>query len=514
MNKIFGLLFGSMLLMAACTDEALDTSPNDRYLEEDFWMSDKNAQASLTGCYAVLRDRALFGFATPLMEETITPNAYVYDGTLGYGTIALGTHTNTNSEIINTRWGACYSGIGRCNTLLANIDKVPMDSALMVRMKAEAKFLRALYYSLLETYYGDAPLILDQPSMEHAYLPKNDRTEIVAQVIKDLDEAAKVLPVKYSTVADIGRATKGAALALKARVLLFEASPLNNPDNNIVKWDSAARAAKAVMDLSAAGYGLFPDYRQLFLPANENRQETVFDVQFKTPELGSSFDLIGRQFNTNAPLQDLVYAYEMKDGLPQSASPLYDPALPYQNRDPRFYQTIVFPGDVFMGTPVTTNRFQFTGYGLKKYTVYDKEPNNNLIGEGRSEINYMLIRYADVLLMYAEAQNEVVGPDASVYDAIHRIRQRAGLFPYEIDAGKTQEEMREIIRHERRIELAGEGFYYNDIRRWKIAENVMKGLVYKYNNQKVDNNQRKFDPAVHYWWPIPQTQIDLNPHLE
>jgi hypothetical protein len=338
---------------------------------------------------------------------------------------------------------------------------------------------------------------------------------VVKQVLKDLDEAAAVLPVKF-TGNDLGRAAKGAALALKARVLLFEASALNNPDNEQAKWVTAAAAAKAVMDLPNTGYDLFSNYRSLFLPANENSVECVFDVQYSISNtgLGSSFDLIDRQYNTNAPLRSIIDAYDMKDGLPPLQSPLYNAATPYVDRDPRMYQTIVYPGDTYIGKVTTaTDPFKQTGYGVKKYSIYDKDATTNLINQaGRSEINYMVIRYADVLLMYAEAQNEAVGADASVYNAVNRIRQRAGLVPYAIPAGKTKEEMRELIRHERRIEFAFEGFYYTDIRRWKIAETIMKGAVY--NSQNLQIVTRSFDKDRDYWWPVSQIQRDLNPNLD
>jgi starch-binding outer membrane protein, SusD/RagB family len=510
-KTIYTFLLGA-LLITGCSDDSLDTTPNDRYTEESFWTSEKNASAGLTGCYAVLRDKGIYGGeATPLLEETATPNAYNYNNRMNYNEIARGSHTATNTDIINSRWNASYSGIGRCNALLANIDNVPMDNALKERMKGEARFLRALYYSLLATYYKDAPLVLDEPNIDQALLPRTPHEEIVVQIIKDLDAAALVLPAKYTVVTDLGRATSGAALALKARVLLFEASPLMNPAGELAKWQQAADAAKAVMNLTAAGYGLFPNYRQLFLPANEGRQEAIFDVQFKTPEQGSTFDVVGSQYNDNAPILDLIQAYEMSDGLPQTASPLYNAATPYANRDPRFAQTIVYPGSTFQGTTALTSRFQITGFAIKKYTVYDAA-SATIIAGGRSETNYMVLRYADVLLMYAEAQNEAVGPDASVYDAVNSIRQRAGLNPYQVPAGKTKEQMREIIRHERRIEFVGEGFYYNDIRRWKTAETVMNTQIFNHASEPVAT--RTFNAARDYWWPVPQVQRDRNPNLD
>lgn len=519
MKKIYSLVFCTTILFG-CSKKLLDTQPNDRYTEDIYWTSEKNAVAALNGCYAVLKEDGLFGgTATPLWEETASPNAYNYDNSFGFNVIALGTQTASpasSAEIINNRWSDSYRGIGRCNTLLAEIDKVTLTDVLKNQMKAEAKFLRGLYYSLLEMYYGGAPLILDKPNAAtQAALPRNTRAEVVAQIIKDLDEAAAVLPAKYSAAADKGRATKGAALGIKARVLLFEASALLNTNNDVAKWTTAAAAAKAVMDVAPqAGYDLFANYRTLFLPANENNLEVVFDVQFKAPEqTGNSFDLIVRQYNTNAPLRDLIDTYYMKDGLPITQSPLYNAAAPYDNREPRFYQTIVFPGDTYMGAPVTpTTPFKITGYTFKKYGIYDKEPSTVILNTGQSEINYMVMRYADILLMYAEAQNEVLAaPDATVYAALNKVRQRGGLNPLDVAAGKTKAEMRDIIRRERRIELAGEGFYYLDIRRWKTAEVVMNATILNSQNQPIV--KRTFRASRDYWWPIPQNQLDLNKSL-
>ncbi len=501
------------MFITGCGNDMLEVVPNDRYTEDSFWTSESNAVMGLTGCYAVLRNDGLFGgTATPLWEETATPNAYNYDNSGGWNVIASGTQTATNSTIVSTRWDDSYRGIGRCNTLLANIDGVAMNASLKERMKGEATFLRALYYSMLANYYGGVPLILDKPDpVTQASLPRNAREEVVKQILKDLDQAASVLPVKYTVSSDIGRATKGAALALKARMLLFEASPLINTTGDVAKWKLAADAAKAVIDLNGTGYALFSDYRKLFLPANDNSVESIFDVQYIAPQLGSSFDLIGRQYNTNAPVRDLINAYLMKDGLPQSQSPLYDPANPHNNRDPRMYQTIVYPGDTFQGELVTASRFVVTGYGTKKYTIYDKEPNSVNLQGGRSEINYMVIRYADVLLSYAEAQNEVLGtPDATILDAVNLVRTRAGM--PKVAAGKTKAEMRDIIRLERRIEFAGEGVYYTDIRRWKTAEVVLNAPILTYAEKPIMT--RTFSAQRDYWWPIPGVQLDRNPKLE
>lgn len=515
MQKRFLMIIFSGLILAGCNKSLLNTSPEDQYTEGSFWTTPEAVNAGLTSCYAVLRDAGQYGGdATPLFEETASPNAYNYGNTIGFNSVAKGQQSASSGGIINTRWSSCYKGIGRCNTFLVKSEPVAMDNALKARMKGEARFLRALYYFTLQNYFGDAPLILDPPDKAtQARLPRTPRAEVVAQVLRDLDSAAAVLPLS-SGKGNAGRATKGAALALKARVLLFEASPLFNTDNKIEKWKAAADAAKAIMDLTQAGYGLFSDYRGLFLPQNENNKEVIFDVQFMYPDQGNSFDLICRQYNTNAPLLELANAYYMKNGRPiTDPASGYDPAKPYENRDPRLYATIVYPGDIYMGVPVTSSRFAITGYGMKKYSIYDKEtpPSDRAdLKGGQSETNYIILRYADILLMYAEAQNEFAGPDATVFNAINEVRLRVGMPP--VDPALSKEQLRAEIRHERRIEFAGEGTYYNDVRRWKTGNEEMNITIHTYNGSVIET--RQFNPARDYWWPIPQGEKDLNPELK
>jgi len=518
MKKILLMIIVAGMALTGCNTSLLNTTPNDRYVSTNFWSSTAAATAALTGAYQELKTAGLYGgIATPLWEETASPNAYDYDNTDSWNTIAEGLQSAATGKIIPSRWGACYGGIGRVNTFLENVDRVPdMDEDLKARMKGEAHFLRALYYFNLENYWGDVPLITEQPDPQtQDSLPRAPRSEVVDLILKDLDTAEAILPLSYSA-GDIGRATKGATLALRAKVLLFEASPLLNPSNDKNKWKAAADAANAVITLApSAGYGLYPDYRSLFLPENENNKEVIFDVQFIYPQEGNSFDLIDRQYNTNAPLLGLAEAYEMKaTGLPitNSASG-YDENNPYKGRDPRLYATIVYPGDTYMGSVVDTKRFAITGYGLEKYSVYTEAVASEDVAdlkEGQSYTNYIVLRYADVLLMYAEAENEYAGPDLSVYKAVNAVRERAGM--PDLSPALSQSAMRDAIRHERRVEFAGEGYYYNDIRRWKTAETVMNATIYKWDHTAIET--RKFDPKKDYWWPIPQAQLDLNPNLK
>lgn len=494
MKKIIYSLFG-LFLVSSCS---LDTTPTDRYLESTFWSNDAQVDAGLTSCYQALRDTYLYGgTATALFNDVVTPNQYMYDNTYGFGVIAQGAHTLTNSDVIKERWGSCYKGIGRCNSFLDKIAKYEMEDADKKLRVAQAKFLRALYYSILTDYYGAAPLILSAPDpATQSKLPRDPKSKIVEQIIKDLNEASADLPPSYSSANDIGRATKGAAYALKARVSLYNSM-----------WEDAAKAARDVVDLNK--YAIIDDYRSIFKRDNEGNKEVIFDVQSLNPNFTTNFDLITRQYNTHAPLLDLCKAYDNADGTPYTGGAGAELAV---NRDPRFYATITYPGSMFMGVKVTDTRFA-SGRTLctaKKFSVYDEA----YVAEyDWADINYIVIRFADVKLMLAEAVNEIDGPTQEVYDALNSIRTRksVGLPAYSIaDNGFTKDQMREVIRKERRVELACEGLYYSDIRRWKIAKSVMNGDIYDWYGKRIET--RIFQDKD-YLWPIPEVQLKENPDL-
>ena len=499
----------SVLLFTGC-EGLLDTEPKNRYTADSFWNTETQADAGLTACYQTLRKSGIYGGdATPLWEDTGTPNATDYNSGSGFYRIAEGTHNASNTGIINDRWRHAYEGIGRCNTYLTNVEDIPMSDSKKEQGKAEAKFLRALYYSLLINYYGDAPLILEPPAKEHNTLPRDPKDRIFDQIIKDLDEAAAVLGVKPTQT---GRATKGACYALKARQYLYHN-----------KFAEAAVAAKQVMDLNE--YSIFPNYRTLFMHENENCEEVIFDVQFLYPNYTHTFDLIRRQYATTSPLRDLIDAYLMDDGSTIHNSSRYDPENYWENRDPRFRMTLAWVGSTYRGFTVTfaSTGFTQTGYTYKKYGIYDEDDENNNVIPSGSDINYMIFRYADILLMYAEAKIESNQIDQSVYDAINEVRGRENVKMPPIqhtnpaDAANyaamgDQARLREILRLERRIEFAGEGHYYMDIIRWRIAEVVMNGPVYRYDNAQY-GSVRVFNKDRDYLWPVPSYDIQENPAL-
>ena len=494
MKQITSILYlgiVSLLSFTAC-ENLLDVDPSDKYSAETFWKTEEHAKAGLSGCYnALLPWRAEHFFEFDL----ITSNAMPYNESNGTHAIGKGEHLST-TPLIALLWKNCYTGIGRTNTFLDKIDGVTMTEDLRNRMTGEAKFLRAFFYFHLADKFGGVPLITETPNAaKHAALPRDSKEAVVGQILKDLTEAAAVLPNAYSG-SDLGRATKGAALALKARTLLYNE-----------RWNEAAEAAKAVMDMNV--YSLFNDYRHFFSETNKHNAEVIFNVESSLPDYQTTHDQTIFRLNRPAPLKELVDKYQMTDGKSIWESPLYDPEKPYENRDPRLHYSITAIGYPYNGKLIAKADVMTTGFGMKKYTTYTDDEEIPLVE--RSAFNSILIRYAEVLLTYAEAQNEASGPGASVYDALNQVRRRTGVAMPDVPAGLTKEQLREAIRLERRIELALEGLYYSDILRWKTAEIENNGTMHDADD--INIVVRKFRPDRDYLWPIPYNQTVLNPNL-
>src|SRR5690625_522217 len=497
MKKLFIYFFSAILafLSMNCTN-VLQTDPTDFYSQDSYWKNGEQVLNALTGCYRVLNDAELYNAQTPFMFDCMSPNAFNYDNQRSAGDIARGVHSATTLGMNDAMWKGCYRGIGRCNTLLSNIDQVEMDADLKSRISGEAKFLRAFFYHRLNVLFNGVPLILEQPNpSEHANLPRNSYEECLNQIILDLDEAISALPISYSK-SDDGRATKGAAMALKARVLLQDG-----------QYERVVDVTEEIINMGH--YKLFPDYNGIFRKTNEGNEEIIFDIRFKAPDLTNNYDIIMAQYNTQAPVQELVDAYQMIYGKSIHESSLYSPESPYENRDPRFEQSIIYIGVPWRSRTATTADLHQTGYSFRKFTEYNASTVGTITN---SDVNYIEIRYADVLLMHAEALNEVSGPTEKVHNSVNQLRQRPSVDMPPLDENLGKDEMREAIRLERRIELAGEGSYFFDIRRWGIIENVMNGPIYDYKGDLIEN--RKFSAPRDYYWPIPFTEIDLNPNLK
>lgn len=457
-------------------------------------------------------------------------------------------------------WNTNYAGIRKVNLFFENIDKVPLqkrDNAQGIdldrlkvreRMKGEAFFLRAFFYFELVKRYGGVPLILKSLSREDdlANIGRASVDDCMKQIFLDCDSAEKRLLLEfkgsipeYDGVGQTGRATKGAAIALKARAMLYYASPLFNPNANSDRWIDAAKAAKWVMDLSAGNrYGLLTlsstaAYNNIFYQsggAGQYHNEIIFSSNYFND---NAFDRSNAPLAVNGqgltnPTQEMVDAFGMSNGLSISDSRSgYNPANPYENRDPRFYASIKYHGatisqndmvqslNVAQGIDrVDAFKATRTGYYLAKFSSASSVWDLRSVTVNRTNV---LIRFAEVLLNYAEAQNEAVGPDASVYAAVERIRLRAGLNPYKLPTGLDKTQMRQMIRDERRVELCFEEHRFFDIRRWNLygkatmnipvtGVNVSINEMYdtKYTNFVVEN--RQWSPKM-YLMPIPQTEI-------
>jgi len=435
-----------------------------------------------------------------------------------------------------------YTAVRKTNMFLEKVDGSMLSDDDKVSLKGQVKFLRAMLYFDMTKRYGGVPIItVPQQLSDDLLVPRETTDSCFKFIIRELQEAIDLLPESYGDRSiDVGKVNKNSATAFLGRVWLFWASPLYNPSNDPSRWEAAAAINKQVIDKNV--YQLHPDFRRIML--DKNNEEEVFSVQFlKTlrehgwdswaqPDSRSRQDASER-----CPVQEFVDAFEMKNGKsiddPTSG---YNPNDPYVNRDPRFDATLIVNGSVFgfQGLPVymyvggedginipyeTT-----TGYLMRKGT---DETNKDYYGGTGSDQNWIELRYAEVLLNYAEAQNESLpAPDQSVYDAIELIRQRAGLNPYQLPAGLTRDQMREKIRHERYIELSFEQKRYWDIRRWKIAVQLLDGKQYgamyitrhddgsyTYERKPVDGVPCVFQEKM-YFLPIPQREIEKNPNLE
>ncbi|PSL50255.1 putative outer membrane starch-binding protein [Chitinophaga niastensis] len=505
MNKILTAIYAcSLLTLGACKKDFLVTTPSDKVSGNNFWQTDKDANSGVNAVYNDLQNNDIFGLY--VYNDGLTPSAYIWDdGGTGFGPIAKGNMNPFTTAPAN-KFKALYNGIYRANLALEKLPGVKMDPAINHRLIAEVSFLRALFYYQLTDFFGDVPLITKIIPLNGALPGKETRANLLAFIIKEASAAADSLPKSYSA-AMTGHATQGAALTLKAKAqLLAKQYP---------------EAAATCQTISGLGYDLYTDYRNMFISTSaENNVEVIFDIQYLAPGLGQG-SLLDKRLSTRSSFSsgwsnvyasvNLVKNYEMKNGkaITDPASG-YDAANPYNGRDPRLDYTVVRPGATWKGIPYEKLRLDnfatFTGYLTRKYVL-----EVDGFGAGDSPLNFIIFRYADVLLMLAEAENEAAGPDGTVYAAINKVRARKGVDMPPIPAGKSKDEMRDIIRHERMIEFAMEGTYYSDIRRWGIATQLMNGLIVtNIAGQQID--KINFVDAFNLW-PIPQAEIDLNSNL-
>lgn len=517
----------------ACKKDFLDRNPLDAYSNSSLWSSGQDALAALNGCYNGGMDpfSGQNGWETSFSiyyMDAVTDNVYSWRANHGYQHYGNGTVEATDESVF-TRWN--YSTIQRCNWFLENVDATPMDETLKQQYKGEARFLRAYQYFIMSQLYGDVPLVTSPISPKAANtIARTPFTDVRNFIVKELDTISNVLPQSYSG-SEVGRITKGAALALKGRIELYDGD-----------YQAAITDFQKVMGL---GYSLFPSYEDLFRKSNENNSEVILDVQYmETSEFSDQNWLLGviipasmGGWSLLAPTQSMVDAYEMTNGktIGDPASG-YNPDRPYENRDPRLKASIIYPGQLYEGSfynPIEPNAFDYynkrlnskTGYLEKKFISHYSEDYEDGWNSG---LNVIVIRYAEVLLSYAEAKIELNQIDESVYTAIDDVRTRAGMPKVDRAVYNNQSTLRTLVRRERRVELAFEGLRWYDIQRWKIGDQVRKGEVYGTRLGTVDKSTgevtysgpehikvetRNFNPGRDYLWPVPQSERDINKNL-
>jgi len=566
------------LIMFSCEEEFLENEDKTNLVDATQWESETTADLFLNDIYGDIpnkgnepenldnftddNDAGFYYTSYNWKQGIISPSE---SGFVVWGGISGPTDHHP--------WSSTYERVRKCNLFIQKLNENAdnFSEEYIVKRIDEAKFLRAYFYSELWMHVGGLVIHtepLDRSTMEESEIYKARSTfgetfEFLTSELGSIVDNGN-LEIKYNNGnPEAGRATLGAALALKGWLELYAASPLFNSDpavadpNNLIsfpsadqsRWAKAAATNKQFIDDYEGIYGLFPDLKDLWRVTNEYNSEVIWDRQVVANTMGSSYEQYGGPVWVNgvyytwgnyAPTQELVDEFAMANGKeitdPTSG---YDPQHPYVGREQRFYDFIVYDGAPFyldwmeetdtIYTRIdkvnpSLNEIDFGSDDVGNTGYYSKKKLNNEAprGSGASGQNYIFYRYAQVLLNYAEAQNEAEGPDASVYEAINKIRNRGNLSDLEL--GLDQDAMREAIRRERRVELAYENVRFFDIIRWKIAEDVMNvdkhGMMIT-NTSPEDNSGRwvyepiplnhpaTFTPKM-YMNPIPQTIIDQN----
>ncbi|WP_245576522.1 RagB/SusD family nutrient uptake outer membrane protein [Flexithrix dorotheae] len=593
------LVLSALLVLTAIScdqEEFLENVNKTNLTDATQWQTESNADIFLNDVYSEVPRRSNFAEQLDYYTDDYNISHYYTASNWRQGVCqapANSTGSNwggTHGPTDGFDWSTFYTKVRKVNTYIQKIDENKENFSVEYYNKRmdEARFLRAYFYSEYFMHVGGIPILtepLDRNTMtdEEMRKPRATFEETFNFITGELGEIVnnEYLDIKYDAGnLDAGRATLGAALALKGWIELFAASPLFNsgsaylsdPGNYVsfgnadpTRWATAAATNKKFIDEYGNGgpYGLFPDMKNLFRASNEYNEEIIWDRQILADVggMGSNYERRGgvtyvlgqyMTWGNYNPTQEVVDAFLMANGLrindPGSG---YDPQNPYVNREQRFYEAIVYDGAPYKmdwmpttdtiytrinktyANPDKTNQIDLagktdvgdSGYYQKKRLNPDAKPANDASGQ-----NYIFYRYAEVLLNFAEAQNEAYGPDASVYDAIDQLRERSNLPKLSIiKPGLSKDEMREEILRERRVELCFENKRYWDNKRLKQAEVVMNqarhNMVIRYTNEDDATGpliysvepEEKYEVAFHprmYMSPIPQAVIGQNPNVE
>ncbi|MEO6000603.1 MAG: RagB/SusD family nutrient uptake outer membrane protein [Chitinophagaceae bacterium] len=493
-----------IIIGTSCGKDYLNVLPEDVITTPIFWQTKRDIDMGLSGCYTVLRDSYIYGLGPTLFDVTPDGNPIFSPAE---ESIANGAVDPGLGGLLGERWTSCYTMIYRTNYFLENYGRVKnLSQNEMATYKGQAYFLRGIAYSLLASTYGGGPVLTKTITPEEAKsIKRASLEETWNRAVSDFDTAIVNLGI---TTPDIGRATKGAALGMKMRALLYQN-----------KYSEVLKTIGEIEKLNI--YALFPSYEGLFKQANENNKEVLFDVQ----NIGGPNNLGGRRFNyllpdfggaggcLSAPTGNLVSQYEMANG------GLIDPANPYQGRDPRLNFTVILPGTpigsyIFGTTAKPHVAQQVSEFGVRKYS--DILVNGTAPQPDQAALNFIVLRYADVILAKAES---LIETDQDINNAILLInmirtgRNDVKIKPLPMNLIKT--EARAALRHERRVEFACEGtIYWEDIRRWEIGPQIYPIDIYDgHGHVFLTRYKNKYTVAKDKYLPIPGTEIALNPNL-
>lgn len=526
----------SVLGMTSCSD-FLDTVPHDALSPATTWQTEDDAQKFLVGCYDGWADANEILYLD--CGSDFGYNNFQWES---WKTIGNGSMSAAN-EVYNLY---SFSMIRRCNTFLENIDKVEFsDESVKNDMIGQVRTIRAYQYFDKNWWYGGVPIIENYETAEEAQVARNTEEEVKQFIYDELDAA---IPLLNETPKSRGYIAKGTALAIKMRSALYYGD-----------YERAKEAAQSIMDLKQ--YELDPDYANIFTVAGQGSKEIIASVQYienlKTLyTIGQMYPNADGGWSSIVPTQNLVDTYEMDNGLTkEEAGDYYDPAHPFAHRDPRMAMTIIFPGQDWNGRifntldkqivnaatgaeetngdyPANADNASKTALSWNKYLG----PKSQYADMWSTNACPIVFRYAEVLLTYAEAENELNGPSAKVYDLLNQIRNRVGMPDVDQSKYGTQSTLRELIRRERSVELAGEGLRRADILRWKdangkmVAETVLNGPLTRiigtvdhsgtdpYTRATITRTDELIENrsfAVHNrYFPMAQSDMDANPNLK
>lgn len=493
MKKSF-LYIAAIIFSVSCTKQVLDK--RDRTgLGPETWDNESTATLFLNRCYSVIMPNWPANAGTTTLPYAIH-NTNDESNTIGSTAILYGTLAQdgvTDFGTVSGNGALAYVNIRRVNILLTSIDKGTLPEDVKTRIKAEAYFLRAWNYFNLVKMYGGVPyLTKPQDWLEEGIeVPRDKTSACIDSLVKDLDRAALAPKQSIATQAagNRGRITRGAAMALKARVLLYWASPQFNPTNDVTRWENAYQANRAAYDsLLLDGHALFNNFANVLTDESASNRELIMIRSYDGINLSNSFENSARPSSEGSgggyqPTWDLVQAFPMKNGLlPTDPGSGYDPIYFWKNRDPRFDATVVYNGAVWgLSAQPTRKQWAYTGTpNNPEATVsttgfYCRKGVNTAtlrVNSANGTTDWVEIRLAEVMLNLAESAN-ASGRIAEAYQMLTTLRARAGITAgvgslYGLPSGMTKEQMFTAIMNERRIELAFEGKRYDDLRRNKL----------------------------------------------